>query len=627
MTKRRASSSTSKSWHRRVKNVSVDLAEGIYRSLDTALSRSLADALREKRYVDIVSTQVKPALYDDPQLFRDDYLACELMSKFPSWDLGIDRDQVALQKFAEAETICEEANHRLARPLEDSVHGATSLEAYIFVARAKIRSLLRSFSWDRCSLHFGHGPGGTFSTPRKLGDAYYKFGCKKPTTTKANLGLAYAALCSVPTWFKHVTGWSGEVTPDVFRDLSAYADEFFELVPGNKVITVPKNAKTNRTIAKEPLMNQYIQSGIGGEIRRKLKLVGIDLNDQSINQRLAFDGSVNGTLATMDLSMASDSVSMELVRLLLPEDWVTAIELCRSPFGILPSGDRIFYQKVSSMGNGFTFELESLIFWALVSAVVQQTGDMETRVGVYGDDLIFSVDAYREVERLLLACGFQPNEKKSFKDGPFRESCGKHYFRGLDVTPFYVRKDVNTLETLVLAANSIRQWAFRRSLGWSLDGRLQGPYRLMTDSIFKVAPVPVGPAAVLSNSSLARTYCSSKWLRCSQIASSPGISPRDPDVVPVKEITTVDVISGYLIGDWDECRPARARKGLDGWYGEIVVSRPRLSVYSDLPFLTRGLATLEGGSGSANVVSDDSAGECRTVKVLHQWWPSRGPWA
>ncbi len=594
MTKRKATCRASKHWQRRVKNVSNDLAREIYESLASPLSLSQASALREGRFLDIVSLSVNPADYNDPELFRDDYLACEVMSKFPSWDLGIDRDEVALKKFSEAEQICEEANHRLARPLEDSVYGNTSLESYIFTARAKIRSLLRSFSWDRCSQHFGHGPGGTYTTPRKRGDAYYKFGDKKPTTTKACLGLAYAALADVPTWFKHVTGWAGEVTPNAVRELAAYADEFFDIVPGNKVITVPKNAKTNRTIAKEPLMNQYIQKGIGGEIRRKLKLVGIDLNDQTRNQRLALDGSVHGHLATMDLSMASDSVSMELVRLLLPEDWVTALELCRSPFGVLPSGEKVFYQKVSSMGNGFTFELESLIFWALVSAVIYQTGDKETRVGVYGDDLIFSVDSYGEVERLLRAVGFTPNPKKSFSAGPFRESCGKHYFQGHDVTPFYIRKDVDNEQQLVLSANSIRQWAFRRHVGWTLDSRMEQPYLLACSRISPRVKRIRGPASVLT--------------------LQQGVSCH------------VDVTDGCLIGDWDECRPSKAGNGQEGWLGERVVSKPLLRRYSDLPFLTRGLSTCGKGEGSLNAVSDNSREEYRIGKILYQCWPNRGPW-
>jgi len=287
---------------------------------------------------------------------------------------------------------------------------------------------------------------------------------------------------------------------------------------------------------------------------------------------------------------------MELVRLLLPEDWVSAIELCRSPFGVLPSGGLVFYQKVSSMGNGFTFELESLIFWALVSAVVEQTEVKETRVGVYGDDLIFSVDAYREIERLLSACGFTPNAKKSFSTGPFRESCGKHYFRGRDVTPFYIREDVKTVERLVLTANSIRQWAFRRHIGWSLDSRLQEPYSGILAQIPERVRKIRGPASVT-------------------------VFLRD------RGWSEFDQTSGFLIGDWDECRPLRACKGLEGWVGHSVVPLTRRVSYDDLPFLTKGLYLNQTSRESDVRVSDHASTECKVIKTLHQWWPSRGPWA
>jgi len=102
MTKRRASCRAFQHWHRRVKNVSVDVALSIYDALATPLSLSLSSALREGRYLDVVSAGLNPLTYDDPDSFRDDYLACELMSKFPSWDTGVDRVQVALEKFQNA---------------------------------------------------------------------------------------------------------------------------------------------------------------------------------------------------------------------------------------------------------------------------------------------------------------------------------------------------------------------------------------------------------------------------------------------------------------------------------------------------------------------------------------------
>jgi len=232
-------------------------------------------------------------------------------------------------------------------------------------------------------------------------------------------------------------------------------------VPGNKVCTVPKNYKTDRTIAIEPDLNIFVQKGIGAMIRKRLRRAGIDLNSQKENQDMALLGSIFDNLATVDMSMASDTVSFELVADLLPEPWFSALEQCRSPQGVLPSGVWITYQKFSSMGNGYTFELESLIFYALAYAVVEVLELKDRRIAVFGDDVIISNEAIPLFRQVLAYCGFKFNEKKSFVEGPFRESCGKHYFSGFDVTPFYVRRPVRKLTDLFLLHNNLYRWCAR----------------------------------------------------------------------------------------------------------------------------------------------------------------------
>jgi hypothetical protein len=106
------------------------------------------------------------------------------------------------------------------------------------------------------------------------------------------------------------------------------------------------------------------------------------------------------------------------------------------------------YEKISSMGNGATFELETAIFWAISSSVA---GDSV----VYGDDIIVPTEHAPEVIELLEFCGFKCNPKKTFVSGPFRESCGGHYFQGVDVTPPYFRKRLNSLHPVLTAANAI----------------------------------------------------------------------------------------------------------------------------------------------------------------------------
>jgi hypothetical protein len=242
-------------------------------------------------------------------------------------------------------------------------------------------------------------------------------------------------------------------------------DDLVDVVPGNTVITVPKNYKTDRTIAKEPCMNIYIQKGIGGVIRRRLKSVGIDLDDQGPNQRAALKGSLDGSLATVDLSMASDTVALELIRFLLPNDWLSALEQCRSPVGVLPSGEILTYQKFSSMGNGYTFELETLVFWAIAQQVCcWWLDERDPSVLVYGDDIVIRSDKCPELLRRVWQAGFIPNADKTFYEGPYRESCGKHYFLGADITPFYVRKPVQHLDRLFLVHNNVYRWGERTGL-------------------------------------------------------------------------------------------------------------------------------------------------------------------
>lgn len=233
---------------------------------------------------------------------------------------------------------------------------------------------------------------------------------------------------------------------------------YFKIVPGSRLELVEKNYKTKRAILIEPDGNMLLQKGVGNIIRRRLKTVGINLNDQTRNQRLAFAGSLSGSLGTIDLSAASDSVSLSLLRLLLPEDWYQLIYELRSPC-YYHDGSWHTMRKVSSMGNGFTFELESLVFYCLTKAVVNLLRPADTRIGIYGDDIIVASSVCGALESVLNRCGFSLNKEKSYWHGPFRESCGKHYHNGADVTPVYAKKDLSCLSQCYRLYNQIRDWA------------------------------------------------------------------------------------------------------------------------------------------------------------------------
>lgn len=236
-----------------------------------------------------------------------------------------------------------------------------------------------------------------------------------------------------------------------------WAPREFTLAEGNVMFTVPKTSLVDRCAAKEPDYNMFVQKAIGDYLRKSLRRKGINLNDQTLNQRLAWQGSRFNDLATIDLSSASDSISRQLVLLLLPEEWFNFMDDVRSPVTFIDGQPHTNYM-FSSMGNAFTFELESLIFWALTRACAFLTRT-KGKISVYGDDIICPSGLKDAVLSTFEYCGFRINLKKSFFEGPFRESCGKHWYNGVDVTPFYVKKVPSDVTDWCLLLNSLRRWA------------------------------------------------------------------------------------------------------------------------------------------------------------------------
>lgn len=226
------------------------------------------------------------------------------------------------------------------------------------------------------------------------------------------------------------------------------------------LFTVPKSTEIDRVACKEPEINMFLQRTVGDHIRRRLRKKGINLNDQTTNQRLA-GTAVRDGLATIDLSSASDTISEQLVRELVPFDWFCLLDDLRVKATII-DGEYHELNMFSSMGNGFTFELESLLFWALARAIAFYSNTKGT-ISVYGDDIIVPCSIAPRLARVFAWLGFKVNSKKSFWTGKFRESCGKHYYCGCDVTPFYLREPVRTKRDVMRLLNRLLEWDGR---GW-----------------------------------------------------------------------------------------------------------------------------------------------------------------
>jgi hypothetical protein len=210
----------------------------------------------------------------------------------------------------------------------------------------------------------------------------------------------------------------------------------FRYVCRNRVELVPKNWKTDRTIACEPEGNLALQLAFDVYAKRRLRLFGINLSDQSANQRLAKHASIHDDFVTVDFKNASNTICFNAISLVFPVEWFAYLDSVRTPAyrGVFGRGT---YAMFSSMGNGATFCIETLIFAAACHAVGSRN------FLVYGDDVIIEKEFYEAFIALTRLLGFTINQEKSYSSGPFRESCGGDYFNGVDVTPVYIR-DVDT---------------------------------------------------------------------------------------------------------------------------------------------------------------------------------------
>jgi hypothetical protein len=244
----------------------------------------------------------------------------------------------------------------------------------------------------------------------------------------------------LPDLLSELPLWSGAPSDDSSVTVTCQIDT-------GRVDFVPKSAKEERTISVEPMLNSMVQLGIGSYIASRLAKQGVDIKDQTLNQRMACEGSITGALATLDLSSASDTISCGLVESLLPLEWWDFLRACRTGRSETPDGV-VRLEKFSSMGNGFTFPLETLIFYSLALACCEPSDNR--KVNAYGDDIIVPTYAYPLLIRVLRSCGFLVNEAKSFSSGNFRESCGKDYLSGIDVRPCYIKDTLSGSSCFVL---------------------------------------------------------------------------------------------------------------------------------------------------------------------------------
>jgi hypothetical protein len=246
----------------------------------------------------------------------------------------------------------------------------------------------------------------------------------------------------------------------------AHEDDVTYLEPGEelpvRVIPVPKTQKTPRIIAIEPTCMQYMQQAILEPLIERLESDSILKNflgftDQGPNQTMAKEGSEDGSTATLDLSEASDRVSNQLVRRMCSDHphLLMGLEATRSRKADVPGEGVIRLAKYASMGSALCFPVEAMVFLTLIFLGIERESNTRFtkrsqfreyfgRVRVYGDDLIVPIDSVESVIHTLEHFGASVGMAKSFWIGRFRESCGKEYYDGNDVSIVKFRRVLPT---------------------------------------------------------------------------------------------------------------------------------------------------------------------------------------
>jgi len=259
----------------------------------------------------------------------------------------------------------------------------------------------------------------------------------------------------------------------------------------SKLISVPKTSTSRRTITIEPCLNMLFQQALNGMIRDRFRndrylSLSLSLDDQSASQEMALSSSYTRSFATVDLSAASDRLSLSLVSNVFAHDKLLLDELLAHRTTHVSIDKKLLrLKKYAGMGNATTFPVQSFVFLVLSVQALHIAWDKPpTRnscrkalslIRVYGDDIILPSTAYRALCRILAQHGLKVNELKSFVDSRFRESCGCDAYNGVEITPIYVRKQVNdlrdpsTLASLVATANQLFLKCYYRAANYLKD--------------------------------------------------------------------------------------------------------------------------------------------------------------
>lgn len=370
-----------------------------------------------------------------------------------------DADKRALEKFLSCNRRAETWSLAEDRSLvEDVILGEFRKELYDFWFR-RTSDGENPLVWSPEELLVGSPTGPGASLLARGTDFYTKWYDGPLACTSQLLYILYR---------RHIAGDPRKVKAEEARILRYGGPR---VVRYNRLAFVPKDNSISRVTCTEPGLNMAYQLGLHRVLTSRLKWWGIDLEkQQNRHRRFALLGSRSVPLATIDLSSASDSISMKMLKWALPSEMMALLSQLRSPSCQLPNEKSEELHIVGTMGNGFTFALETLLFCAVVRAVytvmgLRKPNGRHKLIGVYGDDIVCHEKAGGVVCRILNLLGFTVNRDKSYLIGNFKESCGVDAYNGVDVRGVYL-KEIDDVTPYVL---------FNRLLVWSAKTGIRLP--------------------------------------------------------------------------------------------------------------------------------------------------------
>lgn len=502
---------------------------------------------------EIVSTW-GPQMYDSelsPREFRYAYGLSNFFKRY----LSVEEFNDSWKLEAESATKFLETNHE-GWKYDEYVLRHGELKPLIDRMTYIVTDVLGDFDLLDIYQNAKHGPNST--TTIALSDAYLDVKNGDISGTRASLQQ-----------LKHYLSWDNQL-----RDcVTNYGDDIRAFVNGTESIPdrfvenftqarfVPKSYKSLRSMCPETTVPAFFGQGVGGSIGARLTKIGIDLKTQpSVHVMLSLLASKFEELgiATLDWSEASNRIWIVLCKVLMSEGdgprWFDFImNVCRSnatwvTFKVkLAKGERfeamadleeylevyadgqysvkktgqlyvvkclVQTSMIGTMGNAITFPLQTLIFYAFLTACTEMYADSHAvddginrilpdmqPVSEFGDDGIVDIRIVDTVKYYAPLLGLRLNSDKSYYSGKFRESCGGDYYCGMEVRPVMLQRPPTSPKDdpgtnarvihawLYIAANAASTWVVNQ--GGSV--RPIDEWLLNQHRIFKVGKVCVVP--------------------------------------------------------------------------------------------------------------------------------------